>query len=85
MRHLPPNANGITNASRPLKRLVTVNKKTATDTELRNLASEVECEVRKKREDEDEDGDQSTDDSLGETDPNADEVSSDDTYTLKDT
>lgn len=85
MRHLPLNANGITNASRPLKRLVTVNKKTTTDTELRNLASEVECEVRNETDDEDEDGDQSTDDSLSETDPNADEVSSDDTYTLNDT
>lgn len=48
VRHPPPNANGIRNASWPLKRLVMVNINTTMETKVRNLTSEVEYEVRKK-------------------------------------
>lgn len=62
-----------------------MNKNTTTETEVHNLTSEVEYEVRKKIEKEFEDGDQSTDNSLDYTNPNPHEVSSDDTYILKGT
>lgn len=78
--HPSMTGDGIIDATRPTKRLVVTQHGSSRGMEVRNLNSEVECEVQIN--DSDGDEDKSTEESEYESDPEANEAPSDDTFTL---